>query len=259
MTKQLQRYSSLLSLAALLLAAPLNSIAEPASSRPPASLEVDHLLYVEGLRLGLDHSAEVIAATGNSLRAMAHHGIEEPPLGEIDRSNPIFRHHVAAAARRYWVNKAPRLTPSDQQLQNFYQQTKADYLVPETVSFEHLYFRSNQNWEQLLEKIENRDVIRSAPHPLGSRFKDIDADQLAERFGQRFASQLFEASNAKTWQGPLESTLGYHLVLISNRKPERAAPLEMIEATLTARWQRRQQEKWLESKMEEIQQRLQRR
>jgi hypothetical protein len=244
-----------LGLSLICLLAPLIGVAEPEAGQPPASLEVEHLLYLEGLRLGLDHTAEVISATGNSLRAMAHHGIEEPPQGEVDRSNPIFRQHVAAAARRYWVNKAPRVTPSEQQLRHFYEQTQSDYFVPEVLSFQHLYFRSKENWQQLLNKINNRDVIQSAPYPLGSHFSDISRDQLADRFGEKFAAELFAADQSAGWQGPIRSTLGDHLVLISERKPAGSASLEMIKATLTARWKRQHQERWLETKMDEVQQR----
>lgn len=225
-------------------------------SKRPASLSIDHLLYVEGLRLGLDQSAEVIAATGNSLRAMAHHGIEQPPEGRIDRSNPIFRQHVAAAARRHWVQKAPRNEPSESELLSFYAVTQAEYELPASRSFQHLYFRSEQNWNQIREQINNGKAIRSAPHPLGKRFNQISEIQLAERFGQRFANQLFASENTASWQGPLQSNLGFHMVLIKQVNAAKTPTLERIKPTLIARWQRKQQEAWLESKMLEIKRRM---
>jgi hypothetical protein len=237
---------------------PSQGLAELQASNPPANLEIDPLLYIEGLRLGLDQSAEVIAATSNSLRAMAHHGIEQPPLGTVDRSSPVFRHHLAAAARRYWVNKAPRLTPTETQLQDFYQQTQTDYLVPALLSFEHLYFRSDQDWKAIFKQIDKGEATRSAPYPMGSRFTDISQSQVSKRFGEVFASKLFAARGSASWQGPIKSTLGFHLVLIDHPKPEETASLERIRATLLARWQHQKQKAWLALKMEEMQRRLQR-
>lgn len=223
----------------------------------PASLSIDHLFYLEGLRLGLDQSAEVLAASGNSLRAMAHHGIDQPPLGKVDRSNPIFRQHVAAAARRYWVNKAPRLEPSAKQLETFYLENKRDYFVPALISFEHHYFRTPKAWPALLERLNSNSEIKSAAHPLGSQFSGISQQQLERRFGEKFATAAFAITAQDIWQGPLESNLGFHLVKTTQRQPAAVAPLERIKATLVARWQRMQQEQWLEGKTEEIRRRLQ--
>ena len=227
------------------------------ASDRPANLKIDNLLYLEGLRLGLDHSAEVIAATGNSLRAMAHHGLEEAHSSEIDRSNPVFRQHVAAAARRYWVNRAPKLKATQQQLKGLYLETQSDYVIPERLSFSHHYFRKPQQWQTIISLANAGETVPSVAHPLGQRFVEITKMDIEKRFGEQFADALLELPNEKQWHGPVASTLGFHLLRISDKQPAGQPAFNRIKPTLTARWQRQQQERWLESKFAEIQRRIQ--
>jgi peptidyl-prolyl cis-trans isomerase C len=56
--------------------------------------------------------------------------------------------------------------------------------------------------------------------------------QVASTFGPEFTRSLNSYDLASNWQGPVQSTFGWHLVKLLEKNPSSVAPFEDIRATV---------------------------
>ena len=86
---------------------------------------------------------------------------------------------------------------------------------------------------------------------LPHEFTDISRSQLGRLFGKDFAAALFTLE-AGSWQGPIRSGYGYHLVYLFNVRD--AAPIPFAETKTRALqdWQRNRYEQVKQDLLEEL-------
>lgn len=133
------------------------------------------------------------------------------------------------------------LTISDEELREFFLANSERYLVPAKITFTHVYFSSdslgkNAKAAALLQLGElNRDGV---PFHAGPSWGDVflyhknyvarEAEEIASHFGRAFADAIFEQEPSELWTGPIESTYGYHVVMVSSRRPGYSPPLAEV-------------------------------
>jgi len=111
------------------------------------------------------------------------------------------------------------------------------YRVPERLVFRHIYFspslRGDRTDGDARAMLASLTPAKTAPDPAGDPFM-LAADpeprsgaDIARDFGADFAAALF-ALPAGSWQGPVRSALGIHLVRIDQRLDARLPPLGEI-------------------------------
>ena len=89
----------------------------------------------------------------------------------------------------------------------------------------------------LLKLQANKTGFNDAPR-YGDRFPYLQncversPDFIESQFGQQFASALNALEASPRWQGPIESSYGYHLVLLTKREPSRLPKLADVELTV---------------------------
>jgi parvulin-like peptidyl-prolyl isomerase len=66
-------------------------------------------------------------------------------------------------------------------------------------------------------------------------FRNINSGDVSGLFGQEFATQL-AGLPAKTWQGPVTSAYGAHLVFIEQRTSGRVPTLEEVRTAVRQAW-----------------------
>lgn len=66
---------------------------------------------------------------------------------------------------------------------------------------------------------------------LPSRFDKTSAGETARLFGEKFAKELSK-TQLGTWEGPLESSYGLHLVHVNARIPEVTPPLANVRGSV---------------------------
>ncbi|MFM8413024.1 MAG: peptidyl-prolyl cis-trans isomerase [Alphaproteobacteria bacterium] len=71
------------------------------------------------------------------------------------------------------------------------------------------------------------------PSPLGSLPQGQSERDLAKAWGTDFAARVI-ALPVGTWEGPIESSQGRHLVLVERRQESRIAPFDAVRATVLA-------------------------
>ena len=68
---------------------------------------------------------------------------------------------------------------------------------------------------------------------------DQSADQVAKHFGPGFAQALFALPQG-SWQGPIESGYGWHVVFVGASSPGRVPAYEEVEPQVKAAWKEEQ-------------------
>ena len=195
--------------------------------RPPTPQELERLvenkvqqeiLYREALAMGLDKDDEIVK------RRMAQ--------------KMQFLAEDVAAARE----------PTTAELKAWFEQNSDRFAQPPRLSFRHLYFstdrrgeRARDDAQQALAKLASQPVDTQAAGALADPFmfqdsyRDRAPDYLAKEFGPRFALAVSKLAPG-SWQGPVESGFGWHLVFVDTVIPGRVPAFEEIEADVRTAW-----------------------
>ena len=171
----------------------------------------EEVLYQEALRLGLDEEDSIVR------RRLVQ------KLGFIAESEPI---------------PAPEIG----ELEAFYQQHIDDYTLPVRYSFQHLYFQQFESAQEALEQINKGALARDFGESsmLNPAYAYRSALDLNATFGADFASQIANLP-VESWQGPVQSGFGFHLVLLNVVHPEQTTPLDAIGQQVTEDYRRARQ------------------
>ena len=167
------------------------------------------VLVREAKRLGLDKIDSIISARLAQLGQQALVG-EIIELGEIEISE---------------INK-------------FFEANKSMYVEPETISFSHIFFDTEERAKSFLLKIKNesddnelKNLINTGGivFPYQKNYSKKPYSFIVGHFGEIGAMNLFALQkNFKDWQGPIKSSLGFHLVNVFNKTPMKQMTLDNI-------------------------------
>jgi peptidyl-prolyl cis-trans isomerase C len=138
--------------------------------------------------------------------------------------------------------------PQIDELKAWFENNQDRFALPTLVSFHHAYFSPDRRGTHA------RDDAFGGLRKLAGHSNDLDAlngladpfmfqdyygersfDQVANIFGTEFANSLF-ALKPGAWQGPIESGLGWHLVLIDAITPGRVPAFDEIAADVKVQW-----------------------
>ena len=82
-------------------------------------------------------------------------------------------------------------------------------------------------------------------------YADLSEREIAGLFGPRFASALTELP-AGTWQGPIQSGYGSHLVIVDAREAGRIPELDEVRDSVRREWQNERREAALRTLYDEL-------
>lgn len=133
---------------------------------------------------------------------------------------------------------------SDDDVAAYYENNRDDYYVEPYVTFTHVFFSGDRHGpeqaralaETKLAELNEGRVPFSESTRHGDRFLynvnyvERTEEFIGSHFGRQMAQALFElAADDATWQGPLESAYGYHVVMLGKRTEGRYPELTEIE------------------------------
>jgi alpha-beta hydrolase superfamily lysophospholipase len=140
-------------------------------------------------------------------------------------------------------NVTTQTMPSDQQLENFYQQNKTHYREPSTLWVWVVGFSTAIHGGQAFERAQLALDTPIGETPKGDSFDRYDAilsTELAEKYGQAFSTKLLllGANNdaLPCWAGPISSAQGAQLVCVKKIDWGAYTPLEEIRSQLINDW-----------------------
>jgi hypothetical protein len=131
--------------------------------------------------------------------------------------------------------------PTTDEVSAWYLSNPKRFALQPRVSFRHLYFsfdrrgdRTGEAAVRVLTVLAGKPGNLPGPAELADPFMfqdyygDRSFDDVAKLFGPDFARALLTVAPG-TWQGPIESGYGSHLVFVDSMIPSRVPPFEEIE------------------------------
>lgn len=175
----------------------------------------DEMLYREGLALGLD------------------------------RDDPVVRNRVRQKAS-ILSDDAMAAEPTEVELEAYLKAHQSEFDIPARVSFEQVYFDPTKHPADITRVIAvaRAALVRGAhadaltdPTLLPSTMNKVLPSDIDAVFGELFEKQLAKLDTG-TWEGPLRSTFGTHLVRITWRGQSTPATLANARDVIAREWSR---------------------
>jgi hypothetical protein len=178
----------------------------------------------------------------------------EARLRGLDQDDPLIRRRLRERMEFLTENLTVPAEPTDEQLLDYLENHKQNYMVMARYSFDQVLFHTKNRGDQarpqaeaLLKKLQDGELAW-APGTLGdtdllpSGLDDENLIQVARTFGVSVSDALFALKPDGAWHGPVESNFGFFLLRLREIKPAEMPPLEEIRESLTEAWQAEQLE-----------------
>lgn len=224
------------------------------SSASPSSHEI---------RLSVDEIAQLVVLfrsqwrrepTADELQRMVENKVEAEILYRealalgLDKDDEIVKRRMAQKMQFLAEDVAAAREPSSAELEAWFEQHRDLFAQPPRLSFRHLYFSPDRRGErargdaaQALAKLAGQpeDAPTAAgladPFMFQDYYRDRAPDFLGKEFGPQFALAVTKLEPG-SWQGPIESGFGWHLVFVDTVIPGRVPPFEEIEPDVKLAW-----------------------
>lgn len=133
-------------------------------------------------------------------------------------------------------------SPADAELRRYYGAHRDNYREPPALTFTHVFIDDEvahpDGGEQAARQLKaaltaRRAGFEDAPGygdriPFTQNFVDRGQDFVANQFGKAFADAVAALKPSGQWQGPIRSDYGWHVVLLTGRRPAMTAPFEEV-------------------------------
>jgi len=204
----------------------LSTLWEKKRQRPPTQVELDGLIeqqireevmYREALAMGLD------------------------------QNDSIVRRRLAQKVEFISADLAALAEPSDAELADYLATHSDMFEVPGRINFVQVYLNADQRGEYVQQEVQRLlDELTQAgsevdittagdPFMLGQHHAQLTEQGVTRLFGEDFASKLF-ALPVGSWQGPVRSGYGLHLVRIDSKTVARQQELAAVRDKVRNEW-----------------------
>ncbi|MBR0718571.1 peptidyl-prolyl cis-trans isomerase [Bradyrhizobium liaoningense] len=192
--------------------------------------------------------------TPEDLRLLVEDKVQEEVLYRealalgIDKDDTIVKRRMAQKMQFLAEDVAAAREPARDELAAWYEANRDRFASPPRVSFRHLYFSPDRRGERarydaasaltrLADEPEDSKLVASLADAFMFQdyYRDRAPEFLGKEFGPSFALAVVKLP-AGSWQGPVESGFGWHLVYVDALTPARAPAFEEVEADVKAAW-----------------------
>jgi len=166
----------------------------------------------------------------------------------LDRDDLVIRRRLAQQIELLANDLAAQIEPTDNELATYLEENAEKYQVPARISFSHVYFSVDRRGAQaegdaqaLLDGLRAGSVPSGQHGDLGdplmlqSDYSGVTSQETERLFGTRFAEGVFELEPG-SWQGPVASSYGLHLVRVVEKTEPRAPDLDEARDRLRLDW-----------------------
>jgi len=229
--------------------------------------------YMNRGRVGIDPSRQIVVSlddlrvmdtyfvsewhrqpTPQEFQAMVEDKVREEVLYReglamgLDKDDTIVKRRMAQKMQFLTEDVAAAHEPSTAELKAWFDKNKDKFALPSRYSFRHLFFSPDKRgknaqqdaanaWAKTSGQPENSTLAASTGDSF--MFQDYYGDRtpsaIAKEFGPQFAVAL-EKLKPGSWQGPVESGYGWHLVFVDTVIPGRIPAFEEIEPDVKTAW-----------------------
>lgn len=166
----------------------------------------------------------------------------------LDKDDTIVKRRMAQKMQFLAEDVAAAHEPSTAELKAWFEKNSNKFALPSRYSFRHLYFspdkrgkKAQEDATKTLGKIAGQPEDSKLAVSLADRFMfqdyygDRAPEALAKEFGPQFVVAL-EKLKPGSWQGPIESGYGWHLVFVDTVIPGRIPAFEEMEPDVKTAW-----------------------
>ncbi len=192
--------------------------------------------------------------TPQEFQAMAEDKIKEEVLYReglvmgLDKGDTIVKRRMAQKVQFLAEDIATAHEPPTTELKAWFEKNTDKFALPSRYSFRHVYFspdkratNTRDDAAQALARIAGQPENSTLSTSVADRFmfQDYYSDRtpsaIAKEFGPQFAVAL-EKVQPGSWQGPIESGFGWHLVFVNSVIPGRLPAFEEVESEVKTAW-----------------------
>ncbi len=164
----------------------------------------------------------------------------------LDQNDTVIRRRLAQKIEFLSNDLAALATPTEDEIQQYFQDNAERYREPARMSFSHVYFSQDRRGpaaeadaSEVLGKLRSDSIPPEKLRALGDPFmlqRDYPSRsrrEVRDLFGTAFAESVFELEPGP-WQGPVESSYGLHLVRVHQRTESRLPELTEVRDRVQA-------------------------
>ena len=187
----------------------------------------------------------------------------------LDQDDIVVRRRLRQKLEFILEDVASQVEPSDDDLSTFMARSPEKYMFEAKFSFRQVYLDPNVRGEQLENDITrlltqlNKDYSDTQKHasfgdasllpPLVNRFT---RSAVVSDFGETFVKGLEEVAPG-SWSGPIESSLGTHLILLLDHQPGRLPALAEVRESVRNDWLMQRRDDYADKSYRELRERYQ--
>jgi len=159
----------------------------------------------------------------------------------LDKDDEIIKRRLSQKFDFLQTDLTEIPTPSDEELQQFYNKNPSLFRTDATVSFSHIYFSTDNSADSIakqralvvLQQLKQSNIQR-APEK-GDRFAlqydytDQTITDLQQNFGDKQILQELFKEPLHTWVGPYQSGYGWHLIYITKIDSATVIPFASVK------------------------------
>jgi peptidyl-prolyl cis-trans isomerase C len=166
----------------------------------------------------------------------------------LDKDDEIVKRRMAQKMQFLAEDLAAAREPTTDELRAWFAQHTKLFAMPARLSFRHLYFSPDRRGEgvregaaEALAKLagqpQNSKIAASLGDPFmfQDNYGDSTPQAIAREFGPEFAQSVAKLTPG-SWQGPLKSGYGWHLVFVNTVIPGRVPAFEEVERDVKTAW-----------------------
>jgi hypothetical protein len=166
----------------------------------------------------------------------------------LDTDDTVIRRRLRQKMEMLAEDIVSLAEPTEEDLQTYLEQNQAKYLAEPEYTLRQIYFSGDRRGEAVMQdaeqallllttgpKVSNPETMGD-PFSLPHRYVREPRRGIEAAFGRAFADSLAELEHG-TWQGPVRSGYGLHLVLIEDFVPGGPLTLEDAEREVRRDWE----------------------
>jgi peptidyl-prolyl cis-trans isomerase C len=166
----------------------------------------------------------------------------------LDKGDTIVKRRLAQKMEFLFEDVSALRQPTRDELQTWFERNSVRFALPARASFRHLYFspdrrgaRAREDAARALEQLRGEPASAQEgagladPFMFQDHYPDRSFEQMVKLFGPRFAETLLQQQPG-SWQGPIESGYGWHLVWVDSITRSRVPAFEEVEAEVGTEW-----------------------
>jgi hypothetical protein len=157
---------------------------------------------------------------------------QEALKAELYRVDPNLREQLIDLMRKRITGVLPQ--PGGQELVNYYTDHIERYYSEATLSLEQRFFAQRPaNADAILAALNRGEEVNDVAPPQGRLFPDYGLSMLRGLFGQSLFANI-AALTADRWEGPFESTDGWHYFRVTGRRDPTLLPFAKVSDQVAA-------------------------